>query len=724
MVHTRGQGARPEGFSEYNPARRERKPTAAAPARPRVAHPRPPRYAAPALSNSFVPPSREASTQTRVVYLNASTQTDVNLTSFSEPASAKRRRDADESPGDNASKRRKAVTPEPKFLFSKTRNRSFLTSAPPKFGGRRESPYFDRIIEPTSTPSPPESELQRPGSRERLRPVQTTTPPPAQGGIFGSVRRIFGYLTGAAQNEAEQQVQEEGGPSELDAEATPTSEYQEIDEQGSPTPASRIAEPTSPTPDAEILDSGIYTREFFKRRRTANTIAGREQLEAMRKSIEEGPTDFDPVETPGSSKRKLASVAGQVPGPRRGGFGIEDGYSDDENEVESVDESQRADAQPSTPANKLAYQTPLRSALRQTTAVGTNGRSAKSVRINPVNSVKSIYGTYGRSGEYRGSMFSEISTNSDSSISANDIRSMISPTTAQNTKVNETPKFRLDTSIVDPNDATWRPSLANPRPGHFRVPDSDEFDDEDEDDAVILAQDEVPPQPSTPRMSHAELPQASPLNGNSSFTGPTDSIMANDTQEIRLNKARSEAQKYKPAKSSRLSLSEKARSRSSSPPNRDADFTESQSETIARISDPTPAVALSDTTTEETSPPTPQPLGREDLDNTIIGKDDMTDYQREHQYDEWALNLDWPAPQSYVDAGVSSSYIDELVRKNWTERDTRESIEFWEREFEQGLKAAREAKEQGRELVWVTDPDEILELERLREREMQGSGTA
>lgn len=87
----------------------------------------------------------------------------------------------------------------------------------------------------------------------------------------------------------------------------------------------------------------------------------------------------------------------------------------------------------------------------------------------------------------------------------------------------------------------------------------------------------------------------------------------------------------------------------------------------------------------------------------------MTDYEREHQYDEWAANLDWPEPQTYVEAGIASSYIDDLVRKNWTERDSQESREFWNREFDAGLEAARKAEAEGRELVWITDPEEMMD---------------
>ncbi|OAL34005.1 hypothetical protein AYO20_06653 [Fonsecaea nubica] len=753
MVHTRGQGARPEGFSEYQPPKRERKPRSAgctaslapliffySPCAPSDCPTRP----SLAVDPSTLTEVKEIGTSARArpQYRDAWTQTDAELTCqcHLEPPSTKRRRETDDGADQNVSKRRKAVTPEqPKFLFSKTRNRSLLTSAPPKLTSRHESPFFQRAFEPTSPEPSPTSQEERPRSQERQRPQRPrtptpTAPTPTPAGILGSVRKFLGYLTGGGtQGPAEDEIHQKQQQSSLsgsdqsqdqaqDADTT-AGEQQDFSDQGSPTPSQRITlrESGSPSHDSPSVDSRILTREYFKKRRTANTIAGREQMAALADTTESKAAEFNPTETPGTNKRKLNSVEGQIPGPRRGGFGIDDSYLDIDNEVEGIGESS-AETQPATPASKLLPQTPLRSAMRQnTTNLGSVGRSVKSVRINPVDSVKAVYGQYGRSGEYRGSTFADLSSQSPDSTSSLpfDVDNIHSPTTMQNTRGNVASRFHLDPNVTDPNDDTWRPSLANPRPGHFRVPDEDEFEDEDDDDTLTThqatAQEEVPPQPSTPRMSHAELPQNTPLE-YSGFTGHTDSIMVNETQEIRLNKARSDAQKYKPAKSSRLSLSEQARSLSSSPPSSESEFIESQLETGAlaaeraasRQSRGTP-VKTGRQLAEE------KPLSREELDNTQIGEDGMTDYQREHQYDSWAEDLlngaGAPAPHTYVEAGIASSYVDSLVQKTWTERDTRESINFWEKEFEEGMKAARDASSQGRVLLWVTDPDEIVEME-------------
>lgn len=699
MVHTRGKGARPEGFAEYQPPKRERNPCSQ-----------------PALQTRNMDTQKEKKKEPK--YKDASSQTSPRLTRSCEPhvvsASAKRRRDVDDDADRNSTKRTKVVTPErSKFLFSKTRNRSLLTSAPPKLGSRHESPFFNRMVEPASPESPSTESPQRPASVERVRPQpepETPTRVRAQGGIFGSVRKIFGFFTGDTQGATETRNTSQQGSAENQLQLTTTSEPEEDDGCPTPTPPRRLTytDPESPTPDREIADSNVFTRENMKRRRTANTIPGREQAGAME---QDDAPDFNPAHTPGSNKRKLSSVNGHIPGPKRGGFGIDDTYLDVDNHVEGIGESSLADTQPATPVATRPPATPLRSALRQNANALNIGRSAKSVRINSApNSVKHVYGQYGPAGDYRGSTFADISsqaTDSPSSLPWS-VKDMHSPDTIRNT-ANNTP-FRLDFSIKDPNDAAWRPSPANPRPGQFRLPDFDDEDDEGSSMSLDQVQGDVPPQPSTPRMSHAELPQPTPLSEISGFTGHTDSSIINDTQEIRLNKARSDAQKYKPAKSSRLSLSEQARSRSSSPPASDPDFGESQITAGTLGEQASRTHAPQDSTHKSTS--AAKPLTREELDKTDIGEDGMTDYERAHQYDAWAEELfNEVVPQTYVEAGVVSANVHNLMRKTWTGRDTREAIEFWDKEFEDGLKAAKEAKAQGRELVWVTDPDEILALE-------------
>ncbi len=746
-MHTRGQGARPEGFSEFQPAKRERRMRY-------LATPAPAPY-----DGTDSPPDSPftiASDEAYVRHMSAqmekpqehhedvpklictccpihNTQMETNKKAHQDaltravpklihavPGSAKRRREVEEDGEPSISKRRKAATTPETFLFSKNRNRSLLTSAPPKLGRHRETDYYGQ-----AAPASPEprrvGRVRRTGSQERLRPQpqsqpQTPTPTPTQGGIFGSMRKMFSWGRRAnPQAEAANERQQQRSPlSEENHDSIAVDEEDYSDEgslTASPTQARNTYELDSPTPEPENAHNNLFTRENWDKRRAANTRGGRAKVAAMNES------NFNPAPTPGSNKRKLFSVDGHIPGPKKGGFGIDDSYLDVDNDVEGIGESSLANTEPSTPRNNRPLsQTPLRSALRQTgNNFGTIGRSGKTVRINSVpTSAKAVYGQYGPAGEYRGSTFADISsqaTDSPSDVLPWDVNNMMSPNTMRNTQEN-TP-YHFDPNVKDPHDADWRPSPANPRPGTFMLPDYDDEDTEEDDTGAATldqSQGAVPAQPpSTPRMSHAELPQTSPTPfDESGFTGHTDSIMVNDTQEIRLNKARSDAQKYKPAKSSRLSLSEQARSRSSSPPGEYSEFRESQLE----VSTPETFRPRNATTAEETTMLTASPIGREDLDSTVVGDDGMTDYQREHQFDAWAEDIfNKITPQTYVEAGVASSYVDNLVEKTWTARDARESVEFWDREFEEGLRAAREAREEGRELVWVTDPDEIVELE-------------
>ncbi|KEF54865.1 uncharacterized protein A1O9_09308 [Exophiala aquamarina CBS 119918] len=648
-------------------------------------------------------------------YKDVGTQTDIDLTSFPETPTGKRRREAGEEPESSSKRARNAITPPPRakpFFSSTWRTRSAL-SVPPKISildsptgfihnppsaePLRESPFYSQILKPTAD--------------EKIDAKDTDEAPPqtpkqqsnsSQPGIFGSVKKIFGLFKASS-------------PTKSNTEAA-----QEVNEPPPPPPSQQTLFPgldeTSPPkspegPPPPHVHQAAYD-QYFKRRRYGETKSGQAFLAAKAREVE---VEFEAM--PGSNKRKLASLDGKTPGPKAGGFGIDDSYLDVDHDIEDVD----SNVEPTTPTkNILQPQTPLRSALRQNATIG---RSGKSVMFNPNTAVKHVYGSYGPAGQYHGSVFSDNSAASDSSVSMNNPRSILSPTTLDNTQKNETPRFELDNNVFDPNDKSWRPSLANPSPGRFRLPEADEYDDFDDSELSLLekeqreceAQTNVPPQPSTPRMAHAELPLPSSSSAISSYAGHPDSILANDSQEIRLNKARSEAQKYKPVRSSRLSHGEPARSRSSSPPlaagETTGDFTESNIQTSTP--GPTnfrphyePNIIMEESTIMEE--PAFKPLGREELDNTTVGEDGMTDYQREHQYDDWAKNIfDNVAVQTYEEAGVASSYIAELVRQNWTQKDTNDSIAFWNKEFDEGIEADREARAEGKRVLWITDPAQL-----------------
>lgn len=741
MVHTRGQGARPEGFSEYVPPKRERR---FAIPKVDIRYERPPRVVYPPSPPSpLSPPSSPPHTHYAsrgtgepkpkvVTYKDASTQTDIDLTNFPETPTGKRRREAEEEAESSSKRARKLLTPQPPkhkpFFTSSWRTRSAL-SVPPKISildsptsfahnfhsveALHESPYYTKILKPTD-----DKEEKITPKEEDVEEVPPQTPQrqstPTQPGIFGSVRKIFGLFKGSSPVKPSADAVQTPPTSSPSPQRLPSTTSPQRQRLPSPTPELDLVATSPRHSPASPPPQHVYQAahdQFFKRRRYGETKSGQAFLAAQAREEE---VEFEA--TPGSNKRKLASVDGKLPGPKTGGFGIDDSYLDVENHIDEVDST----LGPATPTKtSLQPQTPLRSALRQN-ANTTIGRSGKTVLFNPNNEVKHIYRSYGPAGQYHGSVFSDTSAHSESSVSLTNAQSILSPSTVSNTRNNETTRFELDSNVFDPNDESWRPSLANPAPGHFRLPEADEYDDFDDSEMSQLDREErerqttqrqVPPPPSTPRMSHAELPQPSASSAISSFTDNADSALVNDTQETRLNKARSEAQKYKPARSSRLSHGEPARSRSSSPPltnsqiehndYTNSDFTESNM--LFSTPEPTNFQRREHSTIIEESPA--KPLGREDLDNVTAGEDGMTDYQREHQYDDWAKDIfDKVAVQTYEESAIASSYIADLVRKNWTKKDSDDSIAYWDKEFEEGIKATREAHAHGRQLLWVTDP--------------------
>lgn len=744
MVRTRGQGAPPEGFTEYMAPKRTRNPRSSSIVSLPRNHQNHLRRQVRQFSTRPLPPTSPDLPQTPSHYLDkalflkyqhAATQTDPMLTGLPEPINGKRRRDSQE-PESSSKRPRNALTPQPEkrqptAFFSTQRKKSYLLQKPTV----RESPLYAKAFEsrfidvnarkkekypaqpPPPVPTPPSSPPPTSQDADRGSPPQTpekSTEP----GLFGSVKKFFGGFIGGSASK----TQVEKSPSS--PKTTPASEERTRplpapEDKGTAAQTQAHTDDLPPSPLQNKRPQPALWEQSFKRRRYANSLPSASSIQANAGPTEEVEDAEFVRKEAGSNKRVLAAVDGKIPGPSTGGFGIDDNYLDVENEIDGID---TGDAGPSTPTKSVIVpSTPLRSALRQ---MGTLGRSAKSVRINPNTSIKHVYGQYGPAGQYHGSTFSDgtplsITDSSLSSIPKHDVTSILSPTTIENTRNNFTPKFRLDSNVFDPNDSSWRPSLANPSPGRFRVPDADEFDDFDEDELSELekepqnqgqGREHVPSQPpSTPRMSHAELPPqpASPSTTVSAFTNNDDGNIFNDSQETRLNKARLDAQKYKPVRSSRLSHGEPARSRSSSPPLSEGDFTQSNLE-IGTPGDFRPAYRDADTSEMIVTPR--KPAGREDLDDTTVGEDGKTDYGREHEFDEWAINLFEPVrPQTYEEAGTTDGYIGGLIQKHWTQRDTDEAIAFWRREFDEGIKAANEASAHGKQLRWITDPTEIAE---------------
>ena len=381
--------------------------------------------------------------------------------------------------------------------------------------------------------------------------------------------------------------------------------------------------------------------------------------------------------------------------------------------VDDDEDSAYTEQEPSTPAPKRQKtdqsipQTP-RSALKAPGSIGRSGRSAR-FNDNPIMSVKRMSPIFGSSpaGDYPYNAQNLFHTMSDDRLhgqqSGDDstILSDPSPRTQHNTKLNEKvyhPGDKLTEAIKavgpikpvqyvwrDPNNPDWKPSLANPSPGCFRVPDDE--DDEEDEEGSPPPEAETPPPPSTPRMSHAELPKSS-----------STAQSAGALEAANLERRRAEAAKTKPRTSSRLAEVTTARSRSPSPPGLDTDEAIDASASDSSLKTPSPTTDIATPSPEVTwtwSSDTNEYISSHEsypdfaynphnelvpsfslkysngtYDDTLIGPDGMTERQRQAQYvgvynDDWAAEaFPFDEPQTYEEAGVGSKYIHDLIRKN------------------------------------------------------------
>ena len=61
--------------------------------------------------------------------------------------------------------------------------------------------------------------------------------------------------------------------------------------------------------------------------------------------------------------------------------------------------------------------------------------------------------------------------------------------------------------------------------------------------------------------------------------------------------------------------------------------------------------------------------------------------------------LQWPGPVTYVEAGIASQYIIDLLDERYDEEDEFYAKQWWDREYEKFSKGLKSAKAVGRELV-------------------------
>lgn len=434
-----------------------------------------------------------------------------------------------------------------------------------------------------------------------------------------------------------------------------------------------------------------------------NIEAGLASEEFLREYRAEKEAEREADKARVGQKRKLAATEH---GTTSGRFALDYEDSEMDSPSEGDQGATRSDVDPQTPPAKSrktsVLQTPQRSAMKKdgiAAGYASEPRPIKSVNFNdnPVASTSYVSRYLGPAGVYTGTTFTEpnkdkkpspVTSESDtaSSLEWSDV---ISPTTRQNTATNalslreETVEY--DPSYRDPNNPEWRPTPGRPRPTTFRVPFLDEDDpsfmdmDEDEEEEITPTK-----APSSPRPAHAALPTSSPTTPTPASSQDKRGILS-ESSASRLNKAREQAEKYKPKDSSRLSQVHPARSRSTSPPLSSA--TANRTETP--VADGSSSSAKGAPASMPSEPPalTTSPDGSED--------------DREHEWDEWARNLDWPAPVLRTETGVSSAFMENWVTEHWDAEDDEQSEWFYNKEFKKVDEAFRKAAEMGVEVEFV-----------------------
>lgn len=440
----------------------------------------------------------------------------------------------------------------------------------------------------------------------------------------------------------------------------------------------------------------------------------------------------------------------------------EDEDDDEQDDFETpVRKKQKTDPLPQTP----------KSALRAPGSTAKSGRSAR-FNQNPIASVRKMSPIYGssKSGHYPYSPDNLFNTSDDirnhqaqngQSPAATESTASpgISPGTAANTLANSRP-VHPGTQLAqyvnellgdfgpiqwqDDSDPDWRPSVANPSPKKFGLPDGDmdvldDFVDEREFFVreKIWGSDVSPTQPPAPKPSHAELPK----------TGATSAVNYNsdsETEIANLEKARSGANKHKPKAPSRLAQSTSLVSRSPSPdselPGLDSAADTSDS---SAVQTPSPTIHARPTWTwtnetneyicsnpsypdfaynqfDELVPSFCLRNSQGDYDDTIVGPDDFTEAGRQDHYmnevynEQWAAeNFKWDKPQTYEESGASSTYVMGLIDR--FEAANPEIVAQGDRrtqeEWDSHDAAIRKAQAEGNVLV-ATYPDrDLVEIE-------------
>ena len=350
-------------------------------------------------------------------------------------------------------------------------------------------------------------------------------------------------------------------------------------------------------------------------------------------------------------KRLPTGQDGKIPPPSGATYGLDVRYIDVDYDSEgSIDPDSIADISSARTHKKQKFNGPRtpRSVLKKRTDEfnATITRSAKHVTFDesPLNTPSKIKAR--TTDPYTGIHFADRVT-SYSQDSPSEDSSMFSPNTKANTRTNE--------------DAGFTPSTGHPKPGQFCL-DYDTYEELDEDGDIPMqgltycgtmivpigpAAPATGSSPMTPHTADPELPTnttATPTPATTTSLPPANTLSSmKSTDNFKVLKVGNAPSAADDRNSNNLAKS-------------------GQIDRVAQLTS--------------------------DQENAAI-----------KESDEWAASLDWPEPQTYVEAGIASQEIVDLVNENWTQEDDEMSAIVWEREFNRFLKAEQEARERGVELV-------------------------
>ncbi|ETN37367.1 uncharacterized protein HMPREF1541_08358 [Cyphellophora europaea CBS 101466] len=543
-----------------------------------------------------------------------------------------------------------------------SRNRRIAASQSARKPYRAENPFAARALDVQASIAKPQ-EPEKP-EEETSQPV-IDTPTKSQGivgRLFGSIRKtIFGGSTDS--------------PGFTRGSESPTPQQNPFE-----------AAPIAPRRAAQISRLARLARQSSETTTddVASSTAKQPTVEGSENSPPEDDHELQTTQVTGTNKRKLDTATEDRPpkkvmlnadenGRVTGSYGITDAELEISSDEEDDEENNGQSVQyPRLPVEEPPTKTPTGTGLdnfepsfsrRGQFLSGQKLRSAMKSKPNPgkkvgfsssLTSTKEVWPDFGPAGQYNGSLFTytgpytpeDDNAFSNTSAISLDTQSTTTPSQIdQEGTYNNTYRNKITNQLNLGGDKPWwdrtpgteTPShqvITNPD-GHFSVPDGDDTPTQEE-----LSQPATVP--SAPKIPHASLPDA----------------------DERLHKARQEAQQYKPKQSSRLSNVEPARSRSSSPSN---------TLTSGILDD-----------------------GRQQMQEAYEQTEEEIEKMREAE--EWAASLEWPKPQSYIEAGLCSPYIDQLLRDRWTKEDDQLTHEFWKKEFREVDEMMEAAKSVGKTL--------------------------